>query len=86
MDNHPVHHAKIVQNFLKENNINFLFLPPYSPNLNPIEEAFSKVKSILRNEKARTEQELVSAITRACKMITPENAFGYFKHAYEYLY
>lgn len=41
---HPVHHANIVLQYLIKNNINFIFLPPYSPELNPIEEAFSKIK------------------------------------------
>ena len=48
MDNLPVHHAKIVTRFLEEHKVRFLFLPPYSPELNPIEEAFSKIKHFVR--------------------------------------
>jgi len=44
MDNHPVHCAKAVKRFLEDHNVSFAFLPPYSPELNPIEEAFSKIK------------------------------------------
>jgi transposase len=50
MENHPVHHAKIVQEYINKNNIDVLFLPHYSPELNPIEEAFSKIKHKLKNK------------------------------------
>ena len=54
LDNHPVHRAKSVQSFLKQNGIKFLYLPPYSPDLNPIEEAFSKFKQYIKKQKSRT--------------------------------
>ena len=59
-----------------------LFLPSYSPpDLNPIEEAFSKIKSIVRKVGARTREALVEAIGRALATVTPEDAAGWFAHA-----
>ena len=55
------------------------FLPPYSPDLNPIEKMWSKVKESLRNAKARTEELLFDAIAAALKTITPNDAKGWFK-------
>ena len=65
MENHPVHHAKIVRRFLDENKMPFVYLPPYSPELNPIEEAFSKIKHSIRKCKPRTAQALFDAIKSA---------------------
>ena len=84
MDNHPVHHAKIVRDYIKQNNINILFLPPYSPELNPIEEAFSKIKNVIKKQKARTFDKLLIAIGNAFKIITVDNAHGYFYHANQF--
>ena len=55
------------------------FLPPYSPDLNPIEKMWSKVKSILRKLKARTESELIKAIAEALDQVTANDAKGWFK-------
>jgi len=49
IDNHPVHCAKAVKRFLEDHKMPFAFLPPYSPELNPIEEAFSKINTISEN-------------------------------------
>jgi transposase len=57
-----------------------LFLPPYSPDLNPIEKAWSKLKQILRSAKARTKEALEIAIAEAIRMITPDNAQAWFNH------
>ena len=59
-----------------------LFLPSYSPEFSPIEEAFSKLKALLRRERARTtkEEALIEAIGRALEAITPEEARGWFVH------
>jgi transposase len=56
------------------------FLPAYSPDLNPIEEAFSKLKVLLRTAAARTHELLVEAIWASLKAITPADARGYFTH------
>jgi transposase len=57
-----------------------LFLPSYSPDLNPIEEAFSKIKNIVRKAQARTREALVEAISLAISAITLEDAVGWFAH------
>jgi transposase len=55
------------------------FLPPYSPDLNPIEKMWSKVKSILRTIKARTRETLIKAIAAALEQITAQDAQGWFE-------
>ena len=57
-----------------------LFLPPYSPDLNPIEEAFSKVKGLLRQAGARTREALIEAIGRALDTVTTKDSRGFFEH------
>jgi transposase len=57
------------------------FLPPYSPEFNPIEEAWSKMKGILRAAKARTVDTLVQAVGEALEAISPTDCHGWFKHA-----
>ena len=81
LDNHPVHRANRVQNHLKQNNIKFLYLPPYSPDLNPIEEAFSKIKQYIKKQKARTVDKLLDSINEALNTITRNDVDGYFNHA-----
>jgi transposase len=66
---------------LSEGVQNLVFLPSYSPDLNPIEEAFSKIKGIVRKVGARTREALVEAIERALAAVTPEDAAGWFAHA-----
>jgi transposase len=58
-----------------------LFLPPYSPDCTPIEQAFSKVKAILRGLGARTREALWEAVRVAVDAITPEDAIAWFAHA-----
>ena len=57
-----------------------LFLPSYSPDFNPIEEAFSKIKSIVRKAQARTRGALVEAIALALSALTLEDVAGWFAH------
>jgi transposase len=84
MDNHPVHHAKIVEQYLNEHNIKFLFLPPYSPQLNPIEEAFSKIKQYIKKYRPRILDDLIIALNNAINSITKNDSFGYFNHAAQF--
>jgi transposase len=86
MDRHPVHRAKNVQEFLNNNRIKFLYLPAYSPELNPIEEAFSKIKQYIKKQKARTKDALLGVLKKAFKIITNRDANGYFNHSAEFLY
>jgi transposase len=57
-----------------------LFLPPYSPDLNPIEEAFSKIKALLRKAEARTREGLIEAMGLALSAVTARDAWGFFEH------
>jgi transposase len=58
-----------------------VFLPSYSPDLNPIEEAFSKIKHLVRKVGARTREALVEAMDRALAAVTTEDVAGWFAHA-----
>ena len=69
-----------MRELLEERGCSLLFLPPYSPDFSPIEEAFSKLKALLRRAKARTKEALVEAMGRALDEITPEDARGWFGH------
>ena len=64
--------------------LKFKGLPPYSPDLNPIEEAFSKFKQYIKKQKARTENRLLNVIKDALNTITRNDAIGYFNHAAEF--
>ena len=85
MDNHPVHCAKAVKRFLEDHQVSFAFLPPYSPELNPIEEAFSKIKHHIRKCKPRTAKALFDTIKSAIETVTEDDVIGYTNHAAEYL-
>jgi transposase len=84
LDNHPVHRARQVQVFLKRRRVKPVFLPTYSPELNPIEEAWSKFKYFLKRTKARTKETLLDAMKQASATITPEDAQGYFQHVEDF--
>lgn len=80
MDNLSAHKGERVRELVEGRGSEVLFLPSYSPDFSPIEEAFSKLKALLRKEKARTKEALVEAIGRALDAITPEDAQGWFGH------
>jgi transposase len=80
MDNLRAHEAVGVQHALARRGARRLYLPPYSPDLSPIESCWSKVKTALRKAKARTREALDSAITEALATITEADAQGWFRH------
>ncbi|MGA2349284.1 MAG: IS630 family transposase [Terracidiphilus sp.] len=80
MDNLSSHKIKGVRRLIKKAGAEVLYLPPYSPDLNPIEKAWSKLKQILRSAKARTKEALEIAIANAIQMITPDNSKAWFNH------
>lgn len=80
MDNLSVHKGAWVRELIEEKEAEVLLLPPYSPDFNPIEEAFSKVKGLLRKAKARTRGALFEATHRALSAVTVEDARGFFAH------
>ena len=80
MDNLQVHKMKRVQQLIEECGCSLVFLPSYSPDFKPIEEAFSKVKTLLRKAKARSLEVLVEATGGALSAVTKEDARGFFSH------
>ena len=80
MDNLSAHKGEKVRVLIEERGCELNYLPPYSPDLNPIEEAFSKVKWLLRKAEARSRQALVEAIGGALSMISAQDARGFFEH------
>ena len=80
MDNLSAHKVRGVRERIEAQGAELLYLPPYSPDLNPIEKAWFKLKHFLRGAKARTADGLDQAITEALKTITAENAAAWFRH------
>lgn len=79
MDNMRSHHAKEVKEILDTSGIGYLYLPPYSPDLNPIEKMWSKIKAYLRKVKVRTASELPNAIERAFSTVHSSDCLGWFR-------
>ena len=80
MDNLSVHRSKGVRELIEERGCQLWLLPSYSPDLNPIEEAFCKVKNLLRKAKARTLQALFEVTAEALGAVSADDARGYFDH------
>jgi transposase len=81
VDNLTVHYSDRARAAIEAQGGHLWYLPPYSPDLNPIEEAFSKVKTFLRTAAPRTLDEHSTAIWAALRTITPRDAAGWFTHA-----
>ncbi|MDO5632995.1 MAG: IS630 family transposase [Paracoccus sp. (in: a-proteobacteria)] len=81
LDNPATHRNKEAAQALRDHGCWFLYLPPYSPDLNPIEQAFSKRKAYLRRVGARTFTEVFKAIGAICDLYDPEECWNYFKAA-----
>jgi transposase len=79
MDNLSAHKSQQVRELIKSVGAELWYLPAYSPDLNPIEKMWSKIKSILRTLKARTEEALIRAIAKALEMVTASNVKGWFE-------
>ena len=80
-DNLQVHYSERARAAIEARGAQLWYLPPYSPDLNPIEEAFSKVKTFLRSAEPRTLEEHSTAIWDALRTITPQDAAGWFAQA-----
>jgi transposase len=78
MDNLGAHHAPGVATAIEAVEAEVWYLPPYSPDLNPIEKMWSKVKQFLRSAKARSSEELFKAVAKALESITPADAIAFF--------
>lgn len=81
LDNLGAHKTERVRELVEARGAQVWFLPAYSPDLNPIEEAFSKVKALLKKAAARTKEALVEAMAEALAAVTPEDAHGWFAHS-----
>ncbi len=81
MDRLPAHKRGRVRELIEEQGCELLYLPSYSPDYNPIEEAFSKIKEILRRACARTREALVEALGEALSAVSFRDAQGFFEHA-----
>ena len=79
MDNMKSHHAKAVKDLLDSSGVRYIYLPPYSPDLNPIEKLWSKVKALLRKFKARTLDAFPNAIQNAFHSVTVSDCSGWFR-------
>ncbi|SRR6266487_2241506 len=80
LDNLSIHQGSRVRQAIEARGCRLLFLPAYSPDFSPIEEAFSKVKTCLRRQGARTREALQEAIAQALLLITAQDARGWFAH------
>ena len=80
MDNLSAHKTEKVRGLIEGAGCELLYLPPYSPDLNPIEEAFSKIKGILRKAEVRTREALVEALGPVLSSVTQEDTSGFFEH------
>lgn len=80
-DNLSVHKRADIRALIEDAGYSYIFLPAYSPDFNPIEQAFSKLKAALRRAQARSQDALDTAIKEALTTITPADARGWFAHA-----
>jgi transposase len=80
IDNLNVHKSEFARQAIEARGAHLEFLPPYSPDLNPIEKCWAKVKTVLRRLKARTLDDLIEALNVAFHTITPADAQAWFTH------
>jgi len=80
MDNLSAHKGQRVRELVEARGCELVYLPPYSPDLNPIEQAFAKVKGLLRAAAARTREALIEAMGAALSAVTVRDASGFFRH------
>ena len=80
MDNLASHKGQKVRELIEGRGCELLYLPPYSPDFNPIEEAFSKVKALVRKAGTRTREALVEALGAALDAVTARDARGFLEH------
>ena len=78
LDNLSVHKQPALQRAVEAAGCEVIFLPTYSPDFNPIEQAFAKIKQVLRRAQAKTTEALIDAIARAIELVTTTDAAGFF--------
>jgi transposase len=80
MDNLTAHKGERVRELIEGRGCELLYLPPYSPDFKPIEEAFAKLKALLRKAGARSRGVLIEAMGRALDAVTASDTRGFFEH------
>jgi len=85
MDNLPAHKAIRVREAIESVGARVVFLSPYSPDFNPIENCWSKLKEYLRSQESRTNLELDQAISKAIDLVTEKDIIGWFTHCCYYV-
>jgi transposase len=80
LDNLSPHKHAVIRSLIEARGATVEFLPPYSPDLNPIENCWSKAKAFLRKLKARTFDELITALAQALRAVSPQDAAAWFAH------
>ena len=86
MDNLSSHKVAGVRELIEAAGADLLYLPPYSPDFNPIEQCWSKLKQALRSAKARSVHALQQAVAEAIPTISPNNAQAWFRHCGYYIH
>jgi transposase len=81
LDNLGSHKGKAIRQVIRAVGAKLIFLPKYSPDLNPIEQAFAKIKTLLRKADARTFEAISAAIARFLDRFTPQECANYFENA-----
>ncbi len=81
MDNLGAHRPKRIRELIEQQGCELLYLPAYSPDYNPIEEAFAKIKNLLRKVAARSKEALLEAMGAALSAVTAADVRGFFEHA-----
>jgi transposase len=81
MDNLSSHKTEVIEQLITEAGCQLLFLPAYSPDFSPIEEAFSKLKAFIRRCRCQTLPELIHALEQGMNSITARDVRGWFAHA-----
>ena len=81
MDNLPAHKPARARESIESRGCELVYLPAYSPDFDPIEEAFSKIKGMVRRAGARTKDALVEVLGEALSAVSAQDARGYFEHA-----
>jgi transposase len=80
MDNLSAHKGERIEELIEQRGCQLIYLPSYSPDFNPIEEAFSKIKRLVRKAEARTREALVEAIGSALSAVSSKDARSFFEH------
>jgi transposase len=81
MDNLGAHRPKRIRELVEQQGCELFYLPAYSPDYNPIEEAFAKIKNLLRKAAVRSKEALLEAIGTALSAVTAADIRGFFEHA-----